>query len=451
MRLPPICWCVIVMCASAMSALPCECVANVPSCQDLGASSMIFVGKVLAIKQQISTYHPREQRLTKLVSFDVSEVFRGADAHSVNVVTGIGDGDCGFPFKVGDEYLVYTYADRAETVQSTGICTRTAAVNSAGEDLAFLRSLRSKGPEGKIFGYVSSRPPARWEKQADQGRISGVSVWIESSGRRSKEVTDSRGEYSFEDLLPGPYRLWADLPGKLGGGEPVDVMLSRQACRLLPFIAKELGSISGMVQDGNLQSVKHIWIELLRASDQQPCRIEDGFTDELGRYRIRGVPQGKYLMAVHANEPPRGTKHLWMPYERSYYPGVHSPNAAEVVAVESGQTVTAGNWMLGLPLEKRTIRGIVVGPDDKPASRVFVELKAEGYEDNADLAETRDDGKFALEGLSGMTYYVQASSGLRKGSEAWHCHRIVIPSGDEPIRIRLDRPGKDCDECRKKK
>jgi hypothetical protein len=411
---------------------------------------MIFVGKVIALKQQFSSQQG-QQFLTKLVSFEASETFRGTPTHHVNVVTGMGGGDCGFPFKSGGEYLVYTYANGASAVPSTGICTRTAAVSDAGEDLAFLRSLVAKGPEGRIFGYVSSRPPTRWVKYEGQGGIAGVSVRLESSGRQWKTVTDARGEYSFADLLPGPYRVWADLPGKLGGGGPVNVVLSRQACHVLPFVAKELGSISGVIRDDNGQPVRHIWVELLRASDQQPTGVENGFTDEDGRYTIRRVPQGRYLMAVHAKKPPRGTKSLWMPFERSYYPGVHSAQAAEVVAVDSGQGATAANWKLGLPLEKRTIRGVVLGPDDRPASPVFVELKADGYEDNADLAETHVDGKFALEGLVGITYYVQASSGWRKGSEAWHCHRIIVPGGDEPFKIRLDRPGKDCDECRKKK
>lgn len=429
-------------------AFACSCAGERQACQAFGQSEAVFLGKVSAINEGFYNLPPG-RAMGRRVTFDVLESFRGTGDLRIKLVTGIGGGDCGYPFKAGGVYLVYAYGNAYSTLE-TNICTRTAPVERAGDDLTFLRSLSAKGPEGRVFGYVASSRPLRWEQYTGKGAIAGVRVWLESNGEKLKTVTDSRGEYEFAGLLPGNYRIWADLPG-LGGGEGRDVVLPSKACAQEVFIARELGSISGVIRNAEGQPAKNIWVELLRPSDRKRIGVGDGFTDENGNFTIQNVPQGSYLMGVHVRHTPSGTKYLWMPYERSYYPGAKDPDSAQLVTVESGQPVTGIDWKLGPALKQRVIRGIVLGPDDKPASPVFVELKVEGYEDNAALAETKGDGKFSLEGLIGLQYFIQASSGWREGSEAWHCHPLAVTGGDEPVVIKLDRPGKDCDECRKKK
>jgi len=412
----------------------------------------VFVGKVVAIDTQSPQPGPERGYLQRRIRLEVLERFQGALEGNVTLLTGLGGGDCGYPFQVDGIYVVYAHEDRANSpILGTGICTRTAPVERAKEDLAFLRSLASKGPEGRIFGYVARKRPNRWEEYSGEGAIPGVSVRLESDEGQLTAVTNSRGEYEFSTLRPGRYRLWAEIPGKLGGGEAREVNLPRQACLSNPFFAIELGSIAGVLRNANGEPIVNEWVELLRASDREPAGIESGFTDEEGRFVIARVPEGAYLVGIHLRETPHGTRFLSKPYERNYYPGVRDPEMAQVVNVQAAQAVSAVNWKAGLPLRQRAIRGALVGPDGKPATEGFVELKVEGYERNADLARPGPDGSFRLEGLEGLRHFVQASSGWREGSEAWHCHRVSVPSGEEPIVIKLDRPGKDCDECRKKK
>jgi 5-hydroxyisourate hydrolase-like protein (transthyretin family) len=333
---------------------------------------------------------------------------------------------------------------------ATSICSRTAPVEEAEEDLAFLRPLASKGPEGRIFGYVTATRPDSLEKYTGEGAITEAAVWLESNGRKLKTVTDSKGEYEFAGLMPGAYRLWAEIPGKLGGGEVHAVVLSKQACVFEWFYARERGSISGLIRDAAGRPVKDIRIEVLRAADQKAAAIQDGVTGEDGRYRIEEVPEGEYLLGVHLRHPPQNAGSRLHRYERNYYPGVSHVETAEPVRVESAQAVGAGDWQIGHPLEPRSIRGVVLGPDDEPAYSVSVELKADGYEDNAAEAPTRPDGTFSLKGLTGIQYFVQASLNLNEGAAPWHCHRVQVSGGDEPLTIKLDLPGKDCDVCRKR-
>ena len=139
--------------------------------------------------------------------FEVIERFKGVDATQIDVQTGIGGGDCGWSFVKGSTYLVYAYREQSSGQLQTGICMRTNLVDRAGEDLAQLRSIASRGPEGRVFGYVTTRRPNRWEPYTGDGALAGTPVWLRSDAGKVKAVTDSRGEYSFDGLRPGKYAI----------------------------------------------------------------------------------------------------------------------------------------------------------------------------------------------------------------------------------------------------
>lgn len=439
----------ILLAGSPSPASACTCAGRVSACEQLGRSSTIFIGKVVSSDPGQFAIASNTQAIGRHVLFEVLETFRGTGEQKIAVRTGVGNGDCGYRFEEGKVYLVYGYEAGAEV--QTSICSGTGPVEQAESDIAFFRSLSSRGPEGRVSGYVSTDRPGRLDVYDGKGALPGVVVWLESGDGKRKALTNGQGEYRFEGLFPGRYRVWAELPRKLGGGDAVSVTVARQACVTVPFIGEETGSISGALRDSTGRPVAHAWVELLRASDHQPAGVEKGFSREDGRFTIRRVPEGEYLIGVHVTEPPRGSKYLWHPYRRSFYPGVSDPAAARTITVKAAEVVTGMDWSLGVPLRGRAIRGVVLGPDDKPAWPVFVELKVDGYEDNAHLAETARDGTFKLEGLAELRYFVQASSRSGDGSEAWHCHRLPVPAGDEPLIIKLDRPGKDCDSCRRRR
>jgi len=64
------------------------------------------------------------------VKFEVSEVWRGDVGSTTVVTTGFGDGDCGFPFAVGDEYVVPAYEDSDGL--STGLCSGVEWLSASG-------------------------------------------------------------------------------------------------------------------------------------------------------------------------------------------------------------------------------------------------------------------------------------------------------------------------------
>ena len=93
-------------------------------------SRAVFSGTVVAIDRK-----PGD--LSVAVRFEVEKFWKGALKKEVTVFTGIGGGDCGYVFEVGQRYLVYAYTHN-ETGLGTNICQRTASLIDAAKDLKAL-------------------------------------------------------------------------------------------------------------------------------------------------------------------------------------------------------------------------------------------------------------------------------------------------------------------------
>jgi hypothetical protein len=71
-----------------------------------------------------------------LVTFDVERVWKGPDGSSLTLSTADSSAACGVEFVPGEQYLVYGLGQDGQL--TTNLCTRTAPLASAGDDLAAL-------------------------------------------------------------------------------------------------------------------------------------------------------------------------------------------------------------------------------------------------------------------------------------------------------------------------
>jgi hypothetical protein len=117
---------------TGLSVFACKCIDPPGPPIAFEQSSEVFAGRVIEIASvAISPEDPPSWERVQ-VTFQVSETWKGANEITKVVLTGLGGGDCGYPFVQGSEYLVYTFSGRAH------ICSRTQGLAGAGEDLAFL-------------------------------------------------------------------------------------------------------------------------------------------------------------------------------------------------------------------------------------------------------------------------------------------------------------------------
>ena len=90
---------------------------------------------------------------SRTFTFNVSQSWKGVTQNSVTLTTGFGDADCGYSFTLGTDYVVYAYHSGAEL--STNICTRTAQVGYAAQDLAYLNTLPSLSLTNSYLAYIT--------------------------------------------------------------------------------------------------------------------------------------------------------------------------------------------------------------------------------------------------------------------------------------------------------
>lgn len=126
----------VVACAWPMSEVyACSCAPPGTPLEERDMSDFVFAGEVLRIDTVIVETYP-----WRSVRFRVQRLWKGPDSTQVDVLTGMNDADCGFPFEVGEKYLVYawTYAYEDGEAFNTNICSRTNVLSRAAENLTAL-------------------------------------------------------------------------------------------------------------------------------------------------------------------------------------------------------------------------------------------------------------------------------------------------------------------------
>jgi len=73
------------------------------------------------------------------VGLRAQTLFKGHPSAELAVLTGLGHGDCGYPFEEGKDYLICATFDEHKNLR-TGICSRTKPISAAAEDLRYLRA-----------------------------------------------------------------------------------------------------------------------------------------------------------------------------------------------------------------------------------------------------------------------------------------------------------------------
>src|SRR5688572_1024985 len=294
----------------------------------------------------------------------VEEPLKGVTASRVDVLTGASDADCGYPFRVGERYLVYAYQADGALLGSTGartaasgrgaatprapvlgtnICGRTRRLADAQDDLDLLRALIAGKPDTRIFGSVVrlARPPGTDEFRIEVlGPLAGVPVRAEGGGGSFVTKTDASGRYRFLSPPPGTYEVSVQPPaGYAPLFSPADVsssvIVERRSCSGEHHVSLQLnGRISGRVLDARGRPVPdQVRVSVLtRASAGKGFgRVESrsDYTKD-GRYEIDGLPPGEYLLGV-------GIVSTGTPNPTLYYPGASELKGATVITLGPGQ------------------------------------------------------------------------------------------------------------------
>lgn len=155
--------CVILGLASfiyAPEASACSCMKLTPS-EGFTSSYAVFTGEVIDIAKNEATRFGGLE-----VTLRVKKVWKGDPAPQIKVRTASSSAACGYGFAEGETYLVYAVRDEADPLR-VSLCSRTAPIDQAKEDLQFL---------GKP-AHTFEEDPRRQKAKSEDGRKRGCSAF----------------------------------------------------------------------------------------------------------------------------------------------------------------------------------------------------------------------------------------------------------------------------------
>ena len=123
--------CLLALLAGGESAHACTCAPSGSPEEALAEADAVFAGEATSVKVHGGPFR-RSSADPVTVEFKVSRVWKGPHADTLTVETVRSEMSCGFEFKKGRKYIVYTYGGE------TGLCTRTAPTWMAFRDFAML-------------------------------------------------------------------------------------------------------------------------------------------------------------------------------------------------------------------------------------------------------------------------------------------------------------------------
>lgn len=316
---------------------------------------------------------------------------------------------------------------------------------SGSSDGAIQLPMRPGGPQrqfktgtGRLRGRVLASDGSGPIRRA-QVRISGSEVAPKAA------LTDAEGRFEFRELPAGRFTLTASKSGFVSvqygqtrpfeQGKPIE-LADKQALDNADISMPRGGVIAGRIVDEfgdalpdvSVTAMRLSWTNGRRRLTPAPGRI--GQTNDLGQYRIYGLPPGDYYVSASmrssglelvemelmvatggatasgptASAPKSG-------YASTYYPG--TPNAAEAqrITLAAGQETAGADFSL-VPVRLARVSGLVLGSDGKPVEGAAISVVPASREFGGILgtstARTAKDGSFTLHSVPPGDYLLQA-------------------------------------------
>ncbi|PYS67179.1 MAG: hypothetical protein DMF69_23825 [Acidobacteria bacterium] len=420
---------VATICGTA-SVYACSCMNPGPPCDATSKSTAVFVGTVVSSKDAKTTgqydFNSRE------VKFSVEEAFKGVSSTEVSVFTGWGGGDCGYPFRTGQQYLVYTYSDEKDVRFKTSICSRTRQLSEAKEDLAYLRGLSRASSGSMIFGDVM-----RFKRDEDGNGSSdpmpNAKIIVTGEDKKLEIESDANGHFKISGLKPGSYKVLIDLPPTMTTGQNEhSVTLEDKACEFIYFGVESNGRLNGQVKNVLGVPIEKAEIFIVAANKPKYRGWWDAaYTEKDGVYSFKRIPPGKYKLQIRFD----GLTSQTRPFPTMYYPGVMDMTLATIIEIDDGQEIKDYNIIVPELPKDRTIEGTVVSSD----GTLLTDAKVSYFVEPVIYAATMDSpGHFRLNVYEGVSTAVQAH--VERNGKQVQSGSVSIPATGEVGKVKLVIP-----------
>jgi len=279
--------------------------------------------------------------------------------------------------------------------------------------------------------------------------IKNISVTLQllsERGQPPSELTDVTGRFAFHDVAPGRYLIRATPVGPNWGYGRSSQEANHRVLTLDPgrhvrdliFRLQPGGVITGTVSDEDGQPVMGAQVEAFPTGHGNRGNIAAaGQTNDLGVYRLFGMPAGKYYVVAMGNRPFASRTPPDEVYLPTLYPGTGDAGQALPVEVRAGDE--QGGIDLSLILTKGVaVRGRIIMPAAaKSSGGAYVQLMPR--DDPPDLppglrqygAGSQDQkGDFEIHGVPPGAYNLSANWGNDKG---FYHGQVPVDVGNDSV------------------
>jgi hypothetical protein len=200
-------------------ALACGCGGTISTLTAAERAGVVFVGTV----SRIDSPPPSNARYNAdgsvgvnssaagpdFVLFDVVRVFKGPLVPEVGVLRG--NSTCDFPFRTGEEWLVY--GDEAIGGITAYKCSRTRLTVSATQDLVYLRGVDARRPQGILYGEVLRRGDGP-DGVTRSALFEPLQVIAANMTQKFTTTTEPWGAFELV-VPPGDFDVWVERREKI--------------------------------------------------------------------------------------------------------------------------------------------------------------------------------------------------------------------------------------------
>jgi hypothetical protein len=239
-------------------------------------------------------------------------------------------------------------------------------------------------------------------------------------------VTGDDGRYTFSGIAEGSYRLQVQRIGFIQPTDSPTVQVGAGQTLAGPDLRlSKGGAISGRILDARGEPMAEVMVTALRKRSDNggpgPSRGgppalpagQPGQTNDIGEFRIAGLPSGDYYVSASSrpttlggsSSPSGGATPV-----TTFYPGTATMAEAHVLAVAAGQTISSLEFgMLFAP--GYSVVGVVVDETNAPVAGAMVILMLNQVVGPGPRgsARTEPDGTFRINGVAPGAYRLNAS------------------------------------------
>ncbi len=347
----------------------------------------------------------------------IIDAFKGVTVKEVTVRESEHTAACGYPFRVGESYLIF--ARHRDGRYYSGICSRTHPLAVATDDLEMLRQIKTGRVTSRVLGAALRRQlsvTGGYSGYEGAGAMIGLPIVVRGMGVSRETLTDATGRFVFEGLPPGDYQIEPRWPSGLKDLRHVGpIRVSECGAGDISLIAVMDAPLGGVVRTVDGVPIEQSVVVTVVRSDETSGGLMDpklhsasAFTDPNGLWAFHGLPPGRYVVGVNLLEPPTVSS----PYPRTFYTAGTETREATPVDVVEGRQVQL-DLRVGPRLATRSISGVVLDEKETPvpdANILLFDAELPTATNLGTRARSDEHGRFSVLVLEGRSYLVQAKA-----------------------------------------